>query len=689
MRFLQRNERVDMKRSEIRRECKRFIKENSLSQINLKSLEEALERSGYTLVEYSRFSPDADVSALVTALGLEKQIETSRGFAYAKGDYRLVFLCADLADSEKLLVLAHETGHIVLGHMETPNMIGLDVKQEYEANVFAQTLIDRPLDIKIGCFLQKKGRYIIGGILLLAGILCIVFALHILRENDTKQLINSESQTIESRENISSDLITDAPETITQEPATQEPEVTTQEPVQEETDTQEVASIETDTEEPASEEPVTEAPTPAVPETTEPTAPEPVITEPTIPEPITPESTTPEPVTEPAACRGILAYYTGPEKTAGESISASDLTVSGVFSDGTVKPIEGWICEMVGKPLAEGGNDLTVVYDAFSITVSVNAKPRTHWEGEIADNPNVKWVLDESGTLTFSGRGSLATTETISVHDERILRAPGATVWGGTDTFDEPLWRNDFPADKVKRVVIENGITDVPESAFAMMNYLESVSLPDGLTGIGRTAFCRCVRLTQIDVPGSVKSIGEAAFHLCVNLRKVTLREGLERIEDEAFGACGWTSYRYYMEVRIPESVKYIGNRAFSDNPGFHLYLPHDPDTLGDITASSVLAGECTANSSCDDVIILRSFDEIDWSTVTTDTIWIHAYPESRSWDMAVNIREKNEYAYIEDGVCKPLCHYFDGFGGTYYKNADAALGQMSFIYMNIVERTD
>ena len=48
----------------------------------------------------------------------------------------------DLSEEEKLMVLAHEEGHIYCEHMNTSPIIGRDVQDEYEANEFAHYLLN-------------------------------------------------------------------------------------------------------------------------------------------------------------------------------------------------------------------------------------------------------------------------------------------------------------------------------------------------------------------------------------------------------------------------------------------------------------------------------------------------------------------------------------------------------------------
>ena len=106
---------------------------------------------------------------------------------------------------------------------------------------------------------------------------------------------------------------------------------------------------------------------------------------------------------------------------------------------------------------------------------------------------NLTWTLYEDGTLTISGTGAMKS------------------------------YRNDdSPAvqkkDNVKKVVIEDGVTSIGESAFYSCKSLTSITIPDSVTSIENYAFANCSNLTSITILKSVTSIGKNAFKDCYNL---------------------------------------------------------------------------------------------------------------------------------------------------------------------------
>lgn len=83
------------------------------------------------------------------------------------------------------------------------------------------------------------------------------------------------------------------------------------------------------------------------------------------------------------------------------------------------------------------------------------------------------------------------------------------------------------------------------------------VEIPEFITRIGENAFANS-DITDIYIPQSVKYIGARAFTWCEDLGSVELPPELELIDDLAFANC--TSIQ---EVSIPQSVKCIGESAF------------------------------------------------------------------------------------------------------------------------------
>lgn len=147
----------------LKRSVRSFLKEYDVKVVTLQSIKEAIKRQGYTIVEFNTIYNDESVTELIEALELEEYCKCSKGFTYADAKYRLVFLHEDLSEAEKLMVLAHEEGHIYCGHISSVPIIGRDVVEEHEANEFAHYLLfkDKFIEIRRQISLDRKKLYII------------------------------------------------------------------------------------------------------------------------------------------------------------------------------------------------------------------------------------------------------------------------------------------------------------------------------------------------------------------------------------------------------------------------------------------------------------------------------------------------------------------------------------------------
>ena len=115
---------------------------------------------------------------LIESLDLSQHAARSRGFTYADRNHRIVFVHEDLSAEEKLLVLAHEEGHIFCGHMSSAPVIGRDVQEEYEANEFVHFILNRNGVQKVANSVRNRKKILVP-ILLCAALLIvggIVFA---------------------------------------------------------------------------------------------------------------------------------------------------------------------------------------------------------------------------------------------------------------------------------------------------------------------------------------------------------------------------------------------------------------------------------------------------------------------------------------------------------------------------------
>ena len=172
-------------------------------------------------------------------------------------------------------------------------------------------------------------------------------------------------------------------------------------------------------------------------------------------------------------------------------------------------------------------NLLLILLCLFSFS-AIHAENK--WESE---PDGMEWYLSVDGTLTVSQEGDM------SNYDE------GETPW-------------DLQRDRIKKIVIKEGVTRIGDLAFGGCRNLTSVEIPNTVKSIGVRAFVECKNLPSIEIPNSVTSIEEQAFSLCDALTSIEIPNSVTSIGYQAFYNC----YRL-ASVTIGNSVTNIAKEAF------------------------------------------------------------------------------------------------------------------------------
>ena len=189
-----------------------------------------------------------------------------------------------------------------------------------------------------------------------------------------------------------------------------------------------------------------------------------------------------------------------------------------------------------------------------------------------AEGDNLTWTLDSDGTLTISGTGAMA--------DYVVGK-------------DQPWYGQ---KDKIKKFVVENGVTTIGNVAFSGHTELTEVDMSNAtsLEKIGQYAFDSCTNVKTIDLSNAIKlkEIGDKAFKSsgvenvtfpqnsqlteigievfahCNNLKNIVIPETVTKIGGSAFQYAGLTG------IEIPASVTDIGNFAFEQTKLTSIKIP-------------------------------------------------------------------------------------------------------------------
>lgn len=199
---------------------------------------------------------------------------------------------------------------------------------------------------------------------------------------------------------------------------------------------------------------------------------------------------------------------------------------------------------------------------------------------------NTYYVLDSNGTLTISGKGKVTSKN----------------------------W-SDFK-EQIKKVIIEEGVINIPKEAFSGCNNLAEVSMPYTVQEIGSYSFFSCTALEEINLSKRIKIIPDNAFKECINLEKIIIPDNVEEIWYDAFFGCTKLN-----DIQMSKKIKSVGSNVFKNTAFFSnednwengiLYcdsvlINRKAYVSGDVTVregTKVIAAEAFKNSRLSKIIL-------------------------------------------------------------------------------------
>lgn len=126
-------------------------------------------------------------------------------------------------------------------------------------------------------------------------------------------------------------------------------------------------------------------------------------------------------------------------------------------------------------------------------------------------------------------------------------------------------------------VIIEEGITYIPDEYFFEDGNVEKVFLPKTTEHIGKRAFALCKNLKEIYLPDKVISLGKEVFKGCASLESISLPDGIITFGTELFADC--TALK---RVKLPAGLKYIPYGTFYGCEALEeIVLPESVEQIG------------------------------------------------------------------------------------------------------------
>ena len=181
----------------------------------------------------------------------------------------------------------------------------------------------------------------------------------------------------------------------------------------------------------------------------------------------------------------------------------------------------------------------------------------------------------------------------------------------------------------IQSIAIPNSVTNIGNNAFLYCSKLTSIVIPNSVTSIGEDAFNGCSKLTSITIPNSVTSIGGVAFYKCTNLTSVTIPNSITNIYEGTFSGCSSLT-----SITIPNSVMNIGANAFKD-----CY------NLQSITIANPNPPSCAGKETfiCSTTYVRDTYDVYNYATLHVPMGSKEAYSSAYEWRYFNKIKEDME----------------------------------------------
>ena len=141
------------------------------------------------------------------------------------------------------------------------------------------------------------------------------------------------------------------------------------------------------------------------------------------------------------------------------------------------------------------------------------------------------WSFKDGDTLVISGRGNMS---------DIVRNGHGYLPW-------------EYIRADVKKIIVEDGITGILDSAFSGFYNLTEVVLANTVTDTGNYTFSSCNSLTEVKFLNKVTHIGHSVFYGCKNLSYVAIPENVKSIGARTFWNC--TSLK---DIYIPANVEHL-----------------------------------------------------------------------------------------------------------------------------------
>lgn len=294
------------------------------------------------------------------------------------------------------------------------------------------------------------------------------------------------------------------------------------------------------------------------------------------------------------------------------------------------------------------------------------------WQALVGETNNPK--LDELSITCSDGTVEpKPKTGTIGEGVSYTLTLDGLmTVTGAGEWYSWPL--NYDIRSKIISIILESGVTEIGEGAFAWCSNLSQIFIPDTVTEIKYEAFYGCNSLASVTIPGSVKTIGNEAFDGCEILEEIRF----DGTKAQWQALVNGTINEIFSECIIKCTDGDVVGTKEGEGDGFTWILAGDELTINGTSFDGYNL----------DYDIVRKAKKVTISTTINQLNNLHALENA----ININAEEGNENFRSVDGVLfthdlKTLYAFPTGRTGTYtVPEGTTALGESAFDVSKIDE---
>ena len=179
---------------------------------------------------------------------------------------------------------------------------------------------------------------------------------------------------------------------------------------------------------------------------------------------------------------------------------------------------------------------------------------------------SVRYRLYKDGTMVISGNGEMGDFDSWCEGSHTWYRRKELIPW-----YDY--------RDKIRKVIVEDGVETIGSAAFYKCKNLESVQWGDSILSVRDYSFYGCKKLKSIPWTEGIKGVGDSAFQKCTGLTEVRLPSHIEYWLRDVFSECTGLKKVYVEDgLQFPfEYPEYYGVGMFRDCTALkEIVLPKD-----------------------------------------------------------------------------------------------------------------